>query len=187
MCDCFRKLWPTKRYTETAADLSEIPLLIEEIQHLFDQFGAMSPTGIIKQLGFKLKYHRLNADKDGLDALLIPRHQCIEDGIQFSVIVDMGVGSLKAYIEKHFDNLKQGQLVLRDYRIAHEIGHTFFYHNWRENLKTVPTRARKVSADPTEEVWCDEFAIQLLQPSLEEAGLALLRLCADQTKRRLKI
>ncbi len=166
MCDCFRKLWPTKRYTETGADLSEIPLLIEKIKHLFDHFGAMSPAEIVEKFGFKLEYKRLSAENDGLEALLLPRPQCVEDGIQFVVIVDEGVGSHKAYIKEHFDNFRQGQLAMRDYRIAHEIGHTFFYGSWRENKKKVPTRGER--PDSTEEVWCNEFAIQLLQPTLDD-------------------
>ena len=185
MCDCFRKLWPTKRYTETAEDLSEIPVIVEEIQHLFGHFDTMSPTEIIRQLGFSFRLERLSARTGGLEALLLPHPKCVEDGIQFVVLVDRDVSARdKDYIANHGGDLKQAQLALIDARIAHEIGHTFFY-SWRESQKKIPTRGKR--PDSTEEVWCDEFAIQLLQPNLDAFCLGFLRYRAEEKKKQLRI
>ena len=55
---------------------------------------------------------------------------------------------------------KRGTAAIRRARLAHELGHTFFY---RWPLQGEPPR-RAVPGTPAEEVFCDAFATELLAP-----------------------
>jgi hypothetical protein len=101
--------------------------------------------------GFHLRPGRLSARGGGIEAALAP----LADG-RFALTVDTeprgGWGSVSPELREELDRHR-----LR-FRVAHEIGHSFFY----DRSGTRPRRVAPGSAE--QERWCDRFASALLLP-----------------------
>lgn len=92
----------------------------------------------------------LHADRGGNEALLVP----LPDG-RFSVRVDPRPrGGWGSHRELR-DEMTQQRL---RFRVAHEIGHTFFYERAKSGLR------RRLRGSAAEERFCDHFAAALLVP-----------------------
>lgn len=143
-------MWPKHKLVavpgkETAVEIAE------EVRKAV--FGAASATQVACDLhevcrhgGFLPRRVDRAFSDTSHDALLIPR----ADG-QFSIVVDpipKAETSLSVDIIRHRNR----------FRIAHEIGHSFFY----DRSFSPPRRLTRPSAE--EEEFCDEFASALLVP-----------------------
>ena len=101
--------------------------------------------------GFELRLGRLNARSGGIEAALAPRPDN-----HFALLVDTEPPDGWASVTPRLrEDLTRHRL---RFRVAHEIGHSFFYDRSEH-------RPRRVVFDsPEQERWCDRFASALLLP-----------------------
>lgn len=114
--------------------------------------GQPDPLRLVEGLGWGLSFSALAADTNGLDAVLVPR----DDG-SFDCLVDPRLASSERWQAAGEPPASAQQLVeatLR-FRVAHEIGHLFFY-----STESPSRHIGRVTAD--EEAFCDRFAMALL-------------------------
>lgn len=117
--------------------------------------GKLDPQALVNQAGWRLRTARLRCGGSHIQALLVP----LADG-GFEVVID----DEPTPVEE--DLIERGQISVRDvrdFRIAHELGHSFFYRRHRP-----ARRSRRPSA--IEERFCDEFAWRLLGLPASEWG-----------------
>jgi hypothetical protein len=115
-----------------------------------------TPTAIASHLGWKVRRARLAADIGGQDALLIPSSRR-----EFTIVVDPCLSSHEAHLLDGTDPALCEAII--EFRIGHEIGHSFFYDD-----DLPPSRLLPFSAE--EEAFCDAFAISLIAPGAAQRG-----------------
>ena len=150
-------MWPKKRFF-SVPPLSEAVTLADEIRFSVFNDGARKNgycdlVEICRQGGFFPERHDGGFGETSHDALLVPRL----DG-SFKILVDplpKSELSTSKDIARHRNR----------FRIAHEIGHSFFY----DRNKNPPRRLTQSSVG--EEAFCDEFASALLVPRTAVLGI----------------
>lgn len=143
-------MWPKQKLATVPGNEVAVELADEVRRAVFDAANPMRDAcdlhEVCRQGGFLPRRVDRDFSKTNHDALLIPR----PDG-QFSIVVDpipKTETSLSVDIIRHRNR----------FRIAHEIGHSFFY----DRSTSPPRRLTRPSAE--EEEFCDEFASALLIP-----------------------
>ena len=143
-------MWPTRVFASVPSKEIAVELADEVRRAVFDNAWAMQRAcdlhEVCRQGGFLPRRADREFSATNHDALLIPR----PDG-HFSIVVDpipKTETRLSADIIRHRNR----------FRIAHEIGHSFFY-----DRNFTPPR-RLFPASTKEEEFCDEFASALLIP-----------------------
>ena len=98
-----------------------------------------------------VRFEHLSAPSGRQDALLCPRAQG-----GFTIVVDPRPSPRDPPNERSANDMAEPHFLR--WRIAHELGHTFFYDDDQ------PAR-RRISWNPAEEEWADLFATYFLTPS----------------------
>lgn len=111
------------------------------------------PEGIVGQLQWTVSDCKLSADTGGVDALLVPF------GVSFRCIVDPALSLRERWqcAGEPGSERERCRQVTRQFRIAHEIGHSLFYDDGPPPRRTSPVSA-------AEERFCDAFALGVLIP-----------------------
>jgi hypothetical protein len=156
-------LWPEDTF-QSVPPPEEAIRLAEEIRASFDGLRA-DLDACCQAAAVEFAEAPLRSSEGGCQAMLIPRKAG-----GFRVVVDAALTPASA-----------GESVVRHrrrFRIAHELGHTFFY--WRQHGR--PRRA-PATPSPKEEEFCDVFARALLAPSpakrLSASEVVLLQTTCD--------
>lgn len=146
--------WPTVVRPETSAARAAAHTVRAR---MLGQAAARDPLPDLKAVaslaGAEVVQRDLAAGADGCQALLIP----IQGG-RFRVVVDATPRG--GWSEAHRSLQREVADHRMRFRIAHELGHTFFY---RRAPDSAPTR--NFACSPAEERFCDEFARSLLLPA----------------------
>jgi hypothetical protein len=155
---------PAHRYS-FVPELSEARRLASAVREGFS-VGGESVAEVelwLSKLGWGVRHARLGASKGGLQAILGP----CSTGFLFTVDDEPTPAERQCWEACDSD----GEAVaagLRRWRLAHEIGHVFFYDQERPPRRLLPqSRA--------EENFCDVFAAHLLLPSLARSAGVLDR------------
>lgn len=112
--------------------------------------GEFRLRDVLRAGRFSCRLADLRASEGGCEALLIPTK-----GNRFSIVVDP---TPRGGFDEGHPCWRQTLLARLRFRIAHEIGHSFFY----DRDGDVP--ARQGSGSRAEELFCDCFACALLVP-----------------------
>ena len=114
--------------------------------------GQLDVLRLVRARGWHIERRRLSAANGGLQACLQP-----SKAHEFSISVDDDPSPMEEW--EAIANPNRGDLrsALRNFRVAHELGHSFFY---RQGLP--PSRDDRPSDH--EEDYCDRFAAALLVP-----------------------
>ncbi|MEX2226561.1 MAG: ImmA/IrrE family metallo-endopeptidase [Dehalococcoidia bacterium] len=165
--------WPQWQLAAVPSDRVAEQLALEVRE--FSLVGSASWSGpcdfqqVCERAGFRISYVPLEAGTGGHEALLVPRL----DG-SFDILVDDDPpppDSLLAECEGDTDEQRA------QYRIAHEIGHSFFY-----DRSSAPPR-RLIPPSPQEERFCDLFASALLVPPGVTARISAVQEVLECRKR----
>jgi len=151
-----RALWPPEPLRRVPASGQATAQQAARLRHaLLGELGPADPIRDIAALcsaaGCRLEEKELRGTGGGLQALLIPV------GDRFEVVVDArpparghhAGARLQAEVHRHR---------LR-FRVAHELAHTLFFQR-------IPKLRRRVPNSLDQERFCDEFAAELLVPSV---------------------
>lgn len=148
--------WPDKKLTVVPPSTVAMELAMQVRRCAFNEKHETIPCNmeiICKLGGFRMKRLRFIKSQNDHQALLVPK----EDG-NFEIIVDPSIQSVGDNgSDVVIPNLELHRL---RFRIAHEIGHSFFY-----DRKVRPPK-RIIDSSKQEELFCDYFASVLLVPPL---------------------
>jgi len=146
--------WPDKKLIVVPPLTVATELAMQVRRCAFNEKYEKVPCNIeivCKLGGFRVKHFRFVKSQNDHQALLVP----IEDG-NFEIIVDPSIRSV---------GNNESDVVIPDlelhrlrFRIAHEIGHSFFYD------RNVRPPKRLIDSGKQEELFCDHFASVLLVP-----------------------
>lgn len=141
--------WPIRRLAAVPGESIALQLASDVRQLAVDRKLRCDLDKLCVLGGFRYRSVPLDTTAGGHEALLVPR---VEGG--FEILVD----PLPAASLSFDDGRKQERLWRRRlrFRIAHEIGHSFFY-----DRRCRPAR-RLLPHSDAEEVFCDQFASALL-------------------------
>lgn len=113
---------------------------------------STAPPSLLELAGWELRVAELSADVGGQDALLIPT-----SAGSFQIVVDPRLSARQYWWSPDRPSRTLIDSVIA-FRIAHEIGHTFFY---APGTPGSPPR-RRTPLTPQEEDFCDLFAAALV-------------------------
>jgi hypothetical protein len=145
-------VWPSRSFTTVPSRELARELAAEVRGTVGSDAGRVDLEACCAIGGFELRICDLRTSEGGVEGLLVPRPQG-----RFRIVVDptppAGWNDAPAQVR---DPLRRHR---SRFRIAHEIGHSFFYDRGRGT----PSR-RSEGGTPAEERFCDEFARELLVP-----------------------
>jgi len=146
--------WPDKKLTVVPPLAVAVEIAMQVRRYAFgERFETVSCNlKIVRQLGgFRVKRIKFAKSQKDHQALLVPT----ADG-SFEIIVDPSIRREEG--NKTDAIIPDIELHRLRFRIAHEIGHSFFY-----NRKVRPPK-RLLDGSKEEELFCDHFASALLVP-----------------------
>lgn len=145
------ELWPKPAFDRVPA-FDTAQKMAEQVA---DVLGAnlKSPAQLARSLGISVRKRKLRAEGGGLEALLMPD---LENG-SFVILYDPWSPEPET-AEYH-----------KQFRIAHELGHTFFY-DWEGVTPRRSMPIESVLGNKYEEQFCDRFAEHLLRRCIGEEG-----------------
>jgi hypothetical protein len=148
------------------------------------QSRVVDPRLAARRLGICVRQATLNAKGGGTQAFLIPAFK--EKGSPFDIVVDPNLSPKELVALKRLDPRiqKEFRALVIKFRIAHELGHSFFYsweprrRNQRPRMYFAQGRSYPtVTPDPRHdrlEAFCDAFAFEFLAKGRGQPGRSAL-------------